>query len=164
MSFYAYNRIGENQFRERFGLDFEDFKPGQYFRHRPGVTLSQQDNADEALDSMNSAMIHYDAQYSAQTAWGKELMVSTVTLQRLIGMSSKTFGRKHSIIGFKNIAMIKPVFGGDTLYAESEITDVDEGKCQDGKDWRDRILNLQMPLLILGIVFASLGIWTTYQN
>ena len=127
MSFYAYNRIAANQFRERFGLDFEDFAPGQRFRHRPGVTLSQQDNVDEALDSMNSAMIHYDAQYSAQTAWGKELMVSTVTLQRLIGMSSKTFGRKHSLIGFKEVAMTKPVFGGDTLYAESEIIDVDEG-------------------------------------
>ena len=79
MSFYAYNRIAENQVRERFGLDFEDFEPGQCFRHRPGVTLSQQDNVDESLDSMNPAMIHYDAQYSAQTAWGKELMVSTVT-------------------------------------------------------------------------------------
>ncbi len=127
MSFYAYSRIVGNLLRERFGLDFEDFEPGQRFRHRPGVTLSQQDNVDEALDSMNAAMIHYDAKYSAQTAWGKELMVSTVTLQRLIGMSSKTFGRKHSLSGFKEIAMTKPVFGGDTLYAESEIISVDEG-------------------------------------
>ena len=44
------------------------------------------------------------------------------------------------------------------------LTDLDEGKCQDGKDWRDRILSLQMPLLILGIIFSSFGIWTTYQN
>ena len=51
MSFYAYNRIAGNQVRERFGLDFENFEPGQCFRHRPGVTLSQQDNVDEALDS-----------------------------------------------------------------------------------------------------------------
>ncbi|MFT4563331.1 MAG: itaconyl-CoA hydratase [Gammaproteobacteria bacterium] len=124
MSFYAYSQTDENALRERFGLDFEDFEPGQQFRHRPGVTISQQDNVDEALDTMNSAMIHYDAMYSSQTAWEKELMVSTVTLQKLIGMSSKTFGRKHSIATFKEIAMTKPVFGGDTLYAESEIVDV----------------------------------------
>lgn len=121
MSLYAYTRIGEARYRERFGLDFEDFRPGQRFRHRPGVTLSQQDNVDEALDTLNAAMVHYDARYAAQTAWKRELMVSTITLQRLVGMSSKTFGRKHALAGFDEIAMTAPVFGGDTLYAESEI-------------------------------------------
>ena len=126
-SFPAYTRIAENRYRERFGLDFEDFAPGQRFSHRPGVTITQQDNLDEALDTMNAAMVHYDAKYAAQTAWKLPLMVSTITLQRLIGMSSKTFGRKHSLLGFKEIAMTGPVFGGDTLYADSEITAVDAG-------------------------------------
>src|SRR5215213_5573503 len=67
--FTAYLRIGENRYLERHGLDFEDFVPGQRFRHRPGVTLSQQDNADEALDTQNGAMLHYDAHYAAATAW-----------------------------------------------------------------------------------------------
>ena len=39
--FTAYHRLGENRYRERYGLDFEDFVPGQRFRHRPGLTLSQ---------------------------------------------------------------------------------------------------------------------------
>jgi itaconyl-CoA hydratase len=121
MGMHAYSRLAENRFRERFGLDFEDFRVGQKFRHRPGVTLSQQDNVDEALDTINAAMVHYDAKYAGQTAWKRELMVSTVTLQRLIGMSSKTFGRKHTLAGFSEIAMTAPVFGGDTLYAQSEI-------------------------------------------
>ena len=121
MGMHAYSRIAENRYRERFGLDFEDFRVGQKFRHRPGVTLSQQDNVDEALDTINAAMVHYDARYAGQTAWKRELMVSTVTLQRLIGMSSKTFGRKHALTGFSEIAMTAPVFGGDTLYAQSEI-------------------------------------------
>jgi len=121
MSRYAYYLVREHCYRERFGFDFEDFARGQIIRHRPGVTLSQQDNVDEALDTMNSAMIHYDAKYAGATAWNRELMVSTVTLQRLIGMSSKTFARKQRITGFDEIAMTAPVFGGDTLYAESEI-------------------------------------------
>ncbi len=127
MSFYAYTRVAENRYRERFGLDFEDFAPGQRFLHRPGVTLSQQDNTDEALDTLNAAMLHYDANYAAQTAWKRPLMVSTVTMQRLVGMSSKTFGRKRAILGFKEIAMTAPVFDGDTLYAESEIIAVGAG-------------------------------------
>ena len=123
--FTAYRRIGENRYQERHGLDFEDFAPGQRFRHRPGVTLSQQDNADEALDTLNGAMLHYDAHYAGATAWQRPLMVSTLTLQRLVGMASKTYGRRRAILGFDDITMNSPLFGGDTLYAESEIVDVD---------------------------------------
>ena len=123
--FSAYHRIGENRYQQRIGLDFEDFSPGQRFRHRPGVTLSQQDNADEALDTLNGAMLHYDAHYAAATAWQRPLMVSTLTLQRLIGMTSKTYGRRRAILGFDDITMNGPLFGGDTLYAESEVLDVD---------------------------------------
>ena len=72
----AYHRIAENRYQERHGLDFEDFVPGQRFRHRPGVTLSQQDNADEALDTLNGAMLHYDAHYAAATVWQRPLMVT----------------------------------------------------------------------------------------
>jgi itaconyl-CoA hydratase len=123
--FTAYHRIGENRYQERYGLDFEDFAVGQRFRHRPGVTLSQQDNADEALDTQNGAMLHYDAHYAAATAWQRPLMVSTLTLQRLVGMASKTYGRRRAILGFDDITMNGPLFGGDTLYAESEVLDVD---------------------------------------
>jgi len=123
--FTAYLRIGENRYLERHGLDFEDFVPGQRFRHRPGVTLSQQDNADEALDTQNGAMLHYDAHYAAATAWQRPLMVSTLTLQRLVGMTSKTYARRRSILGFDDITMNGPLFGGDTLYAGSEILDTD---------------------------------------
>ena len=119
MSFHAYVRAGEARYQERFGLDFEEFRPGQRFRHRPGVTLSQQDNADEALDTLNYAMLHYDAHYAAQTAWKKPLMVSTVTLQRILGLASRTFGRKKSILFFAEIVLSGPVFGGDTLYSAS---------------------------------------------
>ena len=132
MSFYAYLRAGDNRYQERFGLDFEEFKPGQRFKHRPGVTLSQQDNADEALDTLNYAMLHYDAHYAAQTTWKKPLMVSTITLQRVIGLASRTFGRKQSILGFAEIALTGPVFGGDTLYSESEIKAVRDGGAEHG--------------------------------
>jgi itaconyl-CoA hydratase len=131
MSFHAYVRAGDARYQERFGLDFEEFAVGQRFKHRPGVTLSQQDNADEALDTLNAAMLHYDANYAGQTVWKLPLMVSTVTLQRVIGMASRTFGRKQKILRFAEIALTAPVFGGDTLYSESEITGVRGGEAAD---------------------------------
>ena len=114
-------RIGPNRYQERHGLAFEQFAPGQRFRHRPGITLSQQDNVDEALDTLNGAMLHYDAHYAAGTAWQRPLMVSTLTLQRLIGMAGKTYARRAAISGFDEIVLNGPLFGGDTLYAASEV-------------------------------------------
>jgi itaconyl-CoA hydratase len=119
----AYHCLGDNRYRERIGLDLEEFAPGQHFRHRPGVTLSQQDNADEALETLNAAMLHYDAHYAGATTWGRPLMVSTLVLQRVIGMAAKTYGHRRAILGFSEIALTAPVFGGDTLYTESEVLD-----------------------------------------
>jgi itaconyl-CoA hydratase len=116
---------GPSLYQETFGLAPAHLQPGQRFVHRPGVTVSQQDNVDEALDTVNSAMIHYDARYAQQTTWKQPLMVSTVTLQRLIGMTTKTFGRRRRIVRFSSLAMTRPVFGGDTLYAETEVLAVD---------------------------------------
>jgi itaconyl-CoA hydratase len=119
--FSAYEILGAGRYRERFGLAFEEFEAGQRFQHRPGLTLSQQDNKDEALDTLNQAMLHYDAAYASATEWRQPLLVSTLTLQVLIGMTSKTFGAKRRIASFQDIALTGPVFGGDTLYAESEV-------------------------------------------
>jgi itaconyl-CoA hydratase len=127
MSFYLFDRLGPQRYQERWGLDFEEFQAGQRFRHRPGVTLTQQDNTDESLDSINAAMLHYDAHYAAQTTWKLPLMVSTLTIQRLIGMASRTFGRKRLIPTFSEILLPSPLFGGDTLYAESEIVGTGAG-------------------------------------
>ena len=128
----AYSKLGHGRYRERFGLAFEDFAIGQRFRHRPGITFSQQENADDALDTFNGAMLHFDAHYAAHTPWERPLMVSTLTLQRAIGMASKTFGRRKAIPRFKEIVMTGPVFGGDTLYAESEILGTAEADADTG--------------------------------
>ena len=130
----AYDRLAPGRYRQRLGLDFEDFALGQRFRHRPGVTISQQDNVAEALGTLNGAMIHFDDHYAAATSWGRPLVVSTLTLRLLLGLAAKTYGRRAALRGFDEIALTAPLFGGDTLYAESEIlaagpaTDPDQGE------------------------------------
>jgi len=120
-NFFAYLETGPQRYREIFGLDFEDFKAGQIFHHRPGITLSQQDNKDEATETMNSAMLHYDANYASKTEWKNCLGVSTLTLQRVLGSTWKTFYKKSKIKIYHEIAMSHPVFDGVTLYARSTI-------------------------------------------
>jgi itaconyl-CoA hydratase len=122
--FYGYATVAHKCYREVFGLAFEDFKPGQVFRHRPGITVSQQDNKDESMETLNNAMLHYDAHYAAATEWKHPLGVSTLTLQRVLGSTWKTFYNKARIRRFDKIAMTRPVFDGDTLYARSSIQSV----------------------------------------
>jgi itaconyl-CoA hydratase len=138
----AYERLGNDRYHERIGLDLEELAPEQRFRHRPGVTLSQQDNADEALETLNAAMLHYDAHYAAATSWGRPLMVSTLVLQRIIGMAAKTYGNRHAILGFSEIALTAPAFGGDTLYAESEVL-----ACETGPDAATGIVTARLRAL-----------------
>lgn len=122
----AYARVGDSEYLEVFGLDFESFEVGQTFRHRPGITLSAQDVTDESLDTFNSAQIHYDAVYAANTEFKQPLAVSTLTLQKCLGMTWKTFARKDRIEHISDIRMENPLYAGTTLYAESEILALEE--------------------------------------
>lgn len=121
MTFAGFRPVGDARIREAMGLWFEDFAPGQVFEHRPGITVSQAANVDEALASLNQAMIHFDQHYAQATEFGVPLVVSTLTLQYAIGLGWKTFGRRRRILGFSAIRLTGPVRGGDTLYARSRI-------------------------------------------
>ena len=122
--FTYHYKLFDNTYIERHGLAPTEFTVGQHFVHRPGITMSQQENVNDALDSHNGAMLHFDEQYARNTAWQRPLMVSTLTVQRLLGMASKTFARQTRIVRMGSIAMTAPVFGGDTLYAETLVKNV----------------------------------------
>lgn len=124
--FSAFRTVGDNRIRESVGLAFEEFAPGQIFHHRPGISVYQIDNANEALVTLNQAAVHYDEHYSSKTEFGRPLVVSTLTLQRAVGMGWKTFGRRKRIAGFSSIKLTAPVYAGDTLYAATRIVAADD--------------------------------------
>ena len=127
MSFFGYVRLGPKRYRERFVLRFEDLSEGLRVHHRPGIDVSQQDNLEDALDLINNAQLHFDSHYAEQTEWKKPLGVSTMTVQRMLGMTSRTWYARRRLLGIEAIAMTHPVFGGDTLYASSSITGLKTG-------------------------------------
>jgi len=106
------------------GRFFEDFEVGATYEHRPGRTLSEADNTWFALLTMNTHPIHFDAEYARHSEFGKPLVVSTLTLAVLVGMSVADTSRNAvANLGWKEIKLPKPVFAGDTLYAESTVLD-----------------------------------------
>ncbi|MFI5357602.1 MAG: MaoC/PaaZ C-terminal domain-containing protein [Opitutales bacterium] len=161
--FTAYVLVGEKRYRERFGLDYEQFEVGQRFQHRPGLTLSQQDSRDECLDTLNQQMLHFDEQFALQTEWKKCLMDSTLTTKVVLGMTWKTFAKRMRLLGFDEITLTKPLFGGDTLYAESEIlekTDIPGNPKIGGLKVRTLGLNQRgetVARLVYNILVASAG-------
>jgi itaconyl-CoA hydratase len=118
----AYKHVGERRFRETSGLYWEDFEPGDIFEHRPGRTVLDTDNVWFTLLTLNCQQVHFDSAYAAQTEWKKLLVDSTFTLALLTGMSVRTVSAKVvANLGWDKVKASHPVFGGDTLYAESTV-------------------------------------------
>jgi itaconyl-CoA hydratase len=114
--------VGPNRYRAASGRYYEDFTVGDVYEHRPGRTVSQQDNAWFTLLTMNTHPLHFDEEYAKGTEFGKPLICSPLTLAILVGMSvSDTSEKAIANLGWREIALVAPVFPGDTLYAESEV-------------------------------------------
>ncbi|WP_445366148.1 MaoC/PaaZ C-terminal domain-containing protein [Microbulbifer sp. ANSA001] len=122
MQFQPYKKINDNRYREDFGFYFEDFTEGMLIEHRPGRTLTRTDNTWMTLLTMNTAQLHFDAHYAQNTEWKLPLVDSTLTLAIVTGMTVNTISKKVvANLEWDKVKLLKPVFEGDTIYAESEI-------------------------------------------
>ncbi|WP_431924461.1 MaoC family dehydratase [Micromonospora wenchangensis] len=119
----GYRRIGPHRYRETVGFCYEELVVGAVIEHRPGRTVTEMDNVLMSMLSMNDSPLHIDAAYGEHTRWGRPLVSSLVTLSIVGGMTARsTSGRAVANLGWDHIRLPHPVFVGDTLYAESEIT------------------------------------------
>lgn len=115
-------KVGEGRYRESFGRYLEDFIVGDIYEHRPGRTISEADNTWFTLLTMNQHPIHFDAEYAKHTEFGRLIVNSALTLSIVVGMSVSDVSQKAiANLGWTDIEMPRPVFPGDTLYAETEV-------------------------------------------
>jgi acyl dehydratase len=108
------------------GLWFEEFEVGVVYEHRPGRTVTEADNVLFTTLTMNTQALHLDAAASEKQApFNQRLVNSMFTLSTLVGLSvaQLTQGTIVANLGFSEVAFPKPVFHGDTLYAETLVTD-----------------------------------------
>jgi itaconyl-CoA hydratase len=114
------------QWRGRF---LEDFEVGDVYRSRLGRTVTETDNTWFTCLTMNTNQTHFNREYAAGTEFGKPLVVSTLTLAVVVGLSvADTSENAVANLGWGDINLPKPVFAGDTLWAESEVTGVRESR------------------------------------
>jgi itaconyl-CoA hydratase len=111
------------------GRFFEDFDVGDVFRSRFGRTITDTDNVWFTCITMNTNPMHFDVPYTERTRFEQPLVNSAFTLALVTGMTvPDTSENAAANLAWTDIKLPKPVYVGDTLYAESEITDKRESK------------------------------------
>lgn len=121
--------VGPNRFRETFGRYYEDFEVGHIYEHRPNRTITQQDNIWFTLLTMNTHPLHFDEEFGKHSEFGRCIVASPLTLAILVGMSVSDVSQKAiANLGWKEIRLRAPVFAGDTLTGETEVTGKRESK------------------------------------
>jgi acyl dehydratase len=108
---------------EQRGLWYEELEVGALYRHAPGRTVSEADNVLFSTLTMNPQALHLDGAWAARQSFGERLVNSLFTLSTLVGLSvaQLTQGTIIANLGFSDVVFPKPVFHGDTLYAETVV-------------------------------------------
>ena len=104
------------------GRFFEDFEVGDVYEHPLGRTVTTTDNVWFTLLTQNTAPIHFDHNYAAQTEFGRPLVDSTFTLALVTGHSVTDVSQNvFANLGWDEVRLPSPVFEGDTIYSRSEV-------------------------------------------
>ena len=111
--------------RETFGGWFDDFEPGQVFKHWPGKTVTEMDNHLFSLITMNHNPLHLDENVMSGHTHGRILVNGVYVMGLAVGMSVRdTSGKAIANLEYERVTHDGPVFHGDTIYAESEVLEV----------------------------------------
>jgi itaconyl-CoA hydratase len=115
--------------KEWRGRFYEDFDVGDVFRSRFGRTITETENIWFTCLTMNTNQVHFNVPFAERTRFGKPLVNSTFTLALVTGMTvPDTSENAAANLSWTDIKLPSPVFAGDTLWAESEITDRRESR------------------------------------
>ena len=111
------------------GRVYEDFEVGDVYEHPLGRTLSETDNTWFTALTMNTNQLHFNEVFAERTRFGRPLVVSTLTLAVVVGLSvADTSENAVANLSWSEILLPKPVYAGDTLWAESEVVSLRESR------------------------------------
>ena len=121
---------------------FEDFAPGQVYRHARGKTMCEQDNVGITLMVLNTAEGHFNEHAMQKNAilpgkegregWSSRLQFGGVTISMVIGLAMQDTGENAlAELSLDRIRLKAPVFHGDTLYAYTEVLATAPGDRED---------------------------------
>ena len=115
----------ENLSSYRRGLYFEEFEVGQRIIST-GRTVTESDVVSFAGVSGDYNQIHTDAEFSTNAPFGQRVAHGLLCLSIASGLAMRTGVLEGTVMAFREInewKFIKPVFLGDTIHVEMEVTE-----------------------------------------
>lgn len=107
------------------GLYFEEFRVGQHLT-TPGRTITESDVVNFAGISGDFNQIHTDAEYSKNTPFGARVAHGLLGLSIASGLALRTGALEGTVMAFREVntwKFIKPIFIGDTIHIEMDVTE-----------------------------------------
>ncbi|MFC7139552.1 MaoC family dehydratase [Halosimplex aquaticum] len=110
------------------GRYYEEFTEGETIAHDKRRTISESDNQRFCDLTMNQQPLHLDADFAASTQFGDRLVNGLYTMSLAVGLSipETTDGTIVANLSYDDVEHPEPVFHGDTIRAESTVTDTRE--------------------------------------
>ena len=107
------------------GRYFEDFTVGETIAHDKRRTISEADNQRFCDMTMNQQPLHLDAAFAAESEFGERVVNGLLTLSLAVGLTvpETTDGTIVANLSYDDVEHPAPVFHGDTIHAESTVTD-----------------------------------------
>jgi len=114
------------------GRYYEDFEVGDVYKHPYGKTVTETDDVWITNVTMNLNPMHFNEAYAATTEFGERLVNGLVVIALAVGMSVIDVSMNATAnLGYDKVRHHAPVFHGDTIYAESEVTEKRESDSRD---------------------------------
>jgi len=128
------------------GRYFDEWQIGDTVAHAVTRTVTETDNLLFSTLTHNPQPLHIDAEAAKASEFGQILVNSCLTFSLAVGVSvaDTTLGTLIANLGFDEVRLPKPVFLGDTLRFESEVTGLRESKSRPEAGivtWEHRAIN-----------------------
>jgi acyl dehydratase len=107
------------------GRYYEEFDVGETIEHEKRRTVSEADNQQFCDLTMNQQPLHLDAEFAADTQFGERVVNGLYTLSLAVGLTipDTTDGTIVANLSYDDVEHPAPVFHGDTIRAQSTVTD-----------------------------------------
>ena len=107
------------------GKYYEEFEVGETIEHDKRRTISEADNQAFCDMTMNQQPLHLDAEFADDTQFGERLVNGMYTMSLAAGLTipDTTDGTIVANLSYDDVEHPQPVFHGDTIRAQSTVTD-----------------------------------------
>jgi acyl dehydratase len=112
------------------GRFFDEWQVGDRIAHAVTRTVTETDNVLISTLTHNPQPLHLDHEVAAASEFGRPLVNSIFTFGLMVGVSvsDTTLGTLVANLGYTDLTFPAPVFIGDTLRSETEVTALRESK------------------------------------